>query len=66
MDYSTDQVIEIVQISRRTLQYWLTSGKIKKPKDQGRGRRWTAEDIKTLIKIKHGDTDGQNVKGGKS
>lgn len=56
MDYSTDEVIKIVGVSRRTLQNWLTAGKISKPKEQGKQRRWTAEDIKVLIKIKHGGT----------
>lgn len=62
MEYTTVQILEMVGISRRTLQNWLTTGKVNKPKEQGRHRRWTAEDIKLLIKLKGGDSNG--VKGG--
>lgn len=65
MEYSTSKVIEIVGISRRTLQYWLTTGKIIKPKEQGKQRRWTPEDIKLLIRLKHGETEGKE-KGGRT
>ncbi len=58
LEYSTEQIIEIVGISRRTLQNWLTTGKVIKPKEQGKQRRWTAEDIKLLIRVKSGETGG--------
>ncbi len=62
MEYTTVQMLEIVGISRRTLQNWLTAGKVNKPKEQGRHRRWNAEDIKLLIKVKDGESNG--IKGG--
>lgn len=62
MEYTTVQMLEIVGISRRTLQNWLTAGKVNKPKEQGRHRRWNAEDIKLLIKVKSGESNG--IKGG--
>jgi excisionase family DNA binding protein len=54
MQFTTSQVLTIVGISRRTLQNWLSEGKLPKVKHQGKQRIWTAEDVKRLMQLKHG------------
>lgn len=60
MQYTTAQMLHIVEISRRTLQTWISSGKLKKSGGQGSGRFWDATDIKLLLDIKQ-----QSVRGPK-
>jgi predicted site-specific integrase-resolvase len=53
---STQHLIKRVGISRSTLERWLASGKLKKPKTITFGksefRSWTAEDLKRVQKYK--------------
>lgn len=53
MQFTTSQVLEIVGISRRTLQNWIRQGKITKHNSQGKRRVWSSEDVKRLMEIKH-------------
>ncbi|MDT4952950.1 MAG: hypothetical protein QOJ02_1088, partial [Acidobacteriota bacterium] len=48
MQYTTPQVLEIVGISRRTLQVWIADGKVNKTGGQGAGRLWDVSDVKSL------------------
>jgi predicted site-specific integrase-resolvase len=53
---STQHVIKRIGISRSTLERWLASGKLKKPKTVQFGksefRSWTAEDLERVQKYK--------------
>jgi predicted site-specific integrase-resolvase len=53
---STQEFIRRVGISRATLERWLVSGKVKKPKiitfGKGEFRSWTAEDLERVLKYK--------------
>jgi predicted site-specific integrase-resolvase len=53
---STQHVIKRIGISRSTLERWLASGKLKKPKTITFGksefRSWTTEDLKRVLKYK--------------
>lgn len=62
MQYTTTQVLEIVEISRRTLQYWVASGKVHKRGGQGSGRLWDSSDIKLLLDLKINSAPGPKPK----
>jgi len=53
---STQEFIRRVGISRATLERWLVSGKVKKPKrirfGKSEFRSWTAEDLERVQKYK--------------
>jgi predicted site-specific integrase-resolvase len=53
---STEQVAKAVGVNRVTLERWLSSGKIKKPKaviiGQGAFRQWTQADVDRILKFK--------------
>jgi predicted site-specific integrase-resolvase len=53
---STSDVVKRTGIGRATLERWLASGKLKKPKTITFGksefRSWTAEDLKRVQKYK--------------
>lgn len=59
MQYTTPQVLEIVGISRRTLQTWIADGKVKKPGGQGTGRLWEVSEVKTLLDLKQNSVRGR-------
>ena len=59
MKYTTPQVLEIVGISRRTLQSWIADGKIKKPGGQGVGRLWDISEVKVLLDLKQNSARGR-------
>ncbi len=59
MQYTTPQVLEIVGISRRTLQAWIADGKVKKPGGQGTGRLWEVSEVKTLLDLKQNSVRGR-------
>ena len=59
MQYTTPQVLEIVGISRRTLQTWLADGKVKKPGGQGAGRLWEVSEVKALLDLKQNSVRGR-------
>lgn len=59
MQYTTPQVLEIVGISRRTLQTWIADGKVKKPGGQGTGRLWEVSEVKTLLDLKQNTARGR-------
>ncbi len=59
MQYTTPQVLEIVGISRRTLQIWIANGKITKTGGQGAGRLWEVSDVKTLLDLKQNSIRGR-------
>lgn len=59
MQYTTPQVLEIVGISRRTLQVWIADGKVNKPGGQGAGRLWDVSDVKILLDIKQNSVRGR-------
>lgn len=59
MQYTTSQVLEIVGISRRTLQVWLAEGKVKKPGGQGTGRLWDISEVKILLDLKQNSVRGR-------
>lgn len=59
MQYTTPQVLEIVGISRRTLQVWLAEGKVSKPGGQGIGRLWEISEVKVLLDLKQNSVRGR-------
>ena len=59
MQYTTPQVLEIVGISRRTLQAWIADGKVNKPGGQGAGRLWEVSEVKTLLDLKQNSVRGR-------
>lgn len=59
MQYTTPQVLEIVGISRRTLQMWLAEGKVNKPGGQGTGRLWDISEVKILLDLKQNSVRGR-------
>jgi predicted site-specific integrase-resolvase len=59
MQYTTPQVLEIVGISRRTLQAWLADGKVNKPGGQGAGRLWDISEVKILLDLKQNSARGR-------
>jgi predicted site-specific integrase-resolvase len=59
MQYTTPQVLEIVGISRRTLQVWLAHGKVNKPGGQGTGRLWDVSEVKILLDLKQNSVRGR-------
>jgi predicted site-specific integrase-resolvase len=59
MQYTTPQVLEIVGISRRTLQVWIADGKVNKAGGQGAGRLWDVSDIKILLDLKQNSVRGR-------
>lgn len=59
MQYTTPQVLEIVGISRRTLQVWLAEGKVNKPGGQGTGRLWDISEVKILLDLKQNSVRGR-------
>lgn len=59
MQYTTLQVLEIVGISRRTLQSWLADGKVCKPGGQGAGRLWDISEVKILLDLKQNSARGR-------
>jgi phage terminase Nu1 subunit (DNA packaging protein) len=59
MQYTTPQVLEIVGISRRTLQVWVADGKVTKPGGQGAGRLWDVSEVKTLLDLKQNSVRGR-------
>lgn len=59
MQYTTPQVLEIVGISRRTLQAWIADGKVNKPGGQGTGRLWEVAEVKTLLDLKQNSVRGR-------
>lgn len=59
MQYTTPQVLEIVGISRRTLQVWLAEGKVYKPGGQGTGRLWDISEVKILLDLKQNSVRGR-------
>lgn len=59
MQYTTTQVLEIVGISRRTLQVWLADGKVHKPGGQGTGRLWDISEVKLLLELKQNSVRGR-------
>jgi len=54
--FSTEQVAQRVGVNRVTLERWLSSGKVERPKTIHFGRAelryWTAKDIKQIEKYK--------------
>jgi phage terminase Nu1 subunit (DNA packaging protein) len=59
MQYTTPQVLEIVGISRRTLQVWVADGKVTKTGGQGAGRLWDVSEVKTLLDLKQSSVRGR-------
>jgi phage terminase Nu1 subunit (DNA packaging protein) len=59
MQYTTPQVLEIVGISRRTLQVWIANGKVTKTGGQGAGRLWDVSDVKSLLDLKQNSVRGR-------
>lgn len=59
MQYTTPQVLEIVGISRRTLQVWIADGKVTKTGGQGAGRLWDVSDVKSLLDLKQNSVRGR-------
>lgn len=59
MQYTTPQVLEIVGISRRTLQVWIADGKVNKPGGQGAGRLWDVSEVKILLDLKQNTVRGR-------
>jgi phage terminase Nu1 subunit (DNA packaging protein) len=59
MQYTTTQVLEIVGISRRTLQVWIADGKVNKPGGQGAGRLWDIAEVKLLLELKQNSVRGR-------
>jgi predicted site-specific integrase-resolvase len=59
MQYTTPQVLEIVGISRRTLQVWIANGKVDKTGGQGAGRLWDVSDVKKLLDLKQNSVRGR-------
>jgi predicted site-specific integrase-resolvase len=59
MQYTTPQVLEIVGISRRTLQVWIADGKVNKPGGQGAGRLWDVSEVKILLDLKQNSVRGR-------
>jgi phage terminase Nu1 subunit (DNA packaging protein) len=59
MQYTTPQVLEIVGISRRTLQVWVADGKVTKTGGQGAGRLWDVSEVKTLLDLKQNSVRGR-------
>ena len=59
MQYTTTQVLEIVGISRRTLQVWIADGKVNKPGGQGTGRLWDIAEVKLLLELKQNSVRGR-------
>ncbi len=59
MKYTTTQVLEIVGISRRTLQVWIADGKVVKQGGQGTGRLWDISEVKLLLEIKQNSVRGR-------
>ena len=59
MQYTTTQVLEIVGISRRTLQGWVADGKVNKPGGQGTGRLWDISEVKQLLELKQSSVRGR-------
>ena len=59
MQYTTPQVLEIVGISRRTLQTWIADGKVDKPGGQGTGRLWEVSEVKSLLDLKQNSVRGR-------
>jgi phage terminase Nu1 subunit (DNA packaging protein) len=59
MQYTTPQVLEIVGISRRTLQVWISNGKVNKTGGQGAGRLWDVSDVKSLLDLKQNSIRGR-------
>ena len=59
MQYTTTQVLEIVGISRRTLQGWVADGKVNKPGGQGTGRLWDISEVKLLLELKQNSVRGR-------
>ena len=59
MKYTTPQVLEIVGISRRTLQSWIADGKIKKPGGQGVGKLWDISEVRLLLDLKQNSARGR-------
>jgi phage terminase Nu1 subunit (DNA packaging protein) len=59
MQYTTPQVLEIVGISRRTLQVWIADGKVNKTGGQGAGRLWDVSDVKKLLDLKQNSVRGR-------
>lgn len=53
---STSDIVRQAGIGRATLERWLASGKLKKPKTITFGksefRRWTAADLERVLKFK--------------
>ncbi|MCA1568112.1 MAG: helix-turn-helix domain-containing protein [Acidobacteria bacterium] len=65
MQYTTPQVLEIVGISRRTLQVWLAEGKVLKPGGQGIGRLWEISEVKVLLDLKQNSVRGRKPRNNK-
>jgi hypothetical protein len=59
MKYTTTQVLEIVGISRRTLQGWIADGKVDKPGGQGIGKLWDISELKLLLDLKQNSLRGR-------
>jgi phage terminase Nu1 subunit (DNA packaging protein) len=59
MQYTTPQVLEIVGVSRRTLQVWIANGKVNKPGGQGAGRLWDVSEVKILLDLKQNSVRGR-------
>jgi excisionase family DNA binding protein len=55
--YTTGEAAEAVDITRQTLQAWISKGKLEAPKTQLRDGRavrlWTESDVAQLRKVKH-------------
>lgn len=53
---STQQVAKAVGVNRVTLERWLSSGKVKKPKavsiGSGTFRQWTQADVDRILRFK--------------
>ena len=61
MQYTTTQVLDIVGISRRTLQGWVADGKVNKPGGQGPGRLWDISEVKLLLELKQNSVRGRKA-----
>lgn len=59
MKYTTTQVLEIVGISRRTLQGWIADGKVDKRGGQGTGKLWDISELKLLLDLKQSSVRGR-------
>jgi excisionase family DNA binding protein len=53
--YTTTEAAKAAEISRTTIQYWISTGKIAAPKLQIRGRTavrlWTEADVERMRKL---------------